>query len=148
MVDLFCKEFYGKDSTEKTGMLEELQPVVSKELYDDLRSSPHIAEQLKAAADGSVHYAAGYHSTLIERGALWTAIYLYEKNDTSYYVFGETIPIDVKSSSDNSTFGYEAGLWEYEMFFIMDVGGSQPIIIDYLLVPVEPRQPEDLEGNG
>lgn len=148
VVDLFCKVFYGKDSTEKTGMLEELQPVVSKELYDDLRSSPHIAEQLKAAADGSVHYAAGYHSTLIERGALWTAIYLYEKNDTSYYVFGETIPIDVKSSSDNSTFGYEAGLWEYEMFFIMDVGGSQPIIIDYLLVPVEPRQPEDLAGNG
>ncbi len=58
VVDLFCKVFYGKDSTEKTGMLEELQPVVSKELYDDLRSSPHIAEQLKAAADGSVHYAA------------------------------------------------------------------------------------------
>ena len=54
----------------------------------------------------------------------------------------------MKSSSDNSTFGYEAGLWEYEMFFIMDVGGSQPIIIDYLLVPVEPMQPEDLEGNG
>lgn len=148
VVDLFCKVFYGKDGTTKTGMLEELQPVISKDLYDDLKSSPYIAEQLKAAADGSVHYAAGYHSTLIERGALWTTIYLYEKNGTSYYVFGETIPIDVKASSDNSTFGYEAGLWEYEMFFIMDVGGSQPIIIDYLLVPVEPRQPEDLEGNG
>lgn len=148
VVELFCKVFYGKDNTIMTGKLEELKTVISKALYDDLSSSPSIAEQLKAAADGLVHYAPGYHSTLIEMGALWTTVYVYEKNDNSYYVFGETIPIDVKPSSDNSTFGYETGLWEYEMFFIMDVGGSQPIIIDYLLVPVEPRQPDDLEGNG
>lgn len=144
----FCNVFYGLGKPTLTGEIDELRTIVSTDLFSSLSDDPCIVEQLQAASNGLVQYINTYHSTLLEMKSLWSTIYVYEKGKKEYYVFSETVPLNVIPSLNENTFGYNIGSWKYELFFIVDMGGSQPIIIDYILVPVEPTSPDALMGDG